>query len=248
MSFSAGDAVPPPSAEVATLATRAAAARRNAHALVMRCICPGRRVLSRYVSTQTICDRLNSARLPLEPTAVTVTLSQFPSPWKVASNSPEPSALAVVWLLRSPLAESATFSPGWNPLPSTTSGRCRTGEICGRLAVVAVVAAVSDERADGSWPQPPATSATPQSAALVPHRAAARCGGMALLICPVARPNQGAGEDGAEAQGLALFAEPAELVRVHPAIDGRVLRTRLEVLPDRDDIDAVLAQVAHRVH
>jgi len=42
---------------------------------------------------------LNSARLPFDPTAVTVTLSQFLSPSKVASNSPELSALAVVWLL-----------------------------------------------------------------------------------------------------------------------------------------------------
>jgi hypothetical protein len=54
---------------------------------------------SHYVSTHAICDRLNSARLPFEPTAVTVTLSQFSSPWKVASNSPELSALAVLWLL-----------------------------------------------------------------------------------------------------------------------------------------------------
>jgi hypothetical protein len=34
---------------------------------------------------------------------------------------------------------------------------------------------------------------------------------------------------------------------VHPAVDRRVLRARLQVLADRDDVDAVRAQVAHRL-
>ncbi len=34
---------------------------------------------------------------------------------------------------------------------------------------------------------------------------------------------------------------------MHPAVDLRVLRARLEVLADRDDVDAVRAQVAHRL-
>src|SRR5438874_1280208 len=33
-----------------------------------------------------------------------------------------------------------------------------------------------------------------------------------------------------------------------PAIDLRVLRARLQVLADRDDVDVVLAQIAHRLH
>ena len=35
---------------------------------------------------------------------------------------------------------------------------------------------------------------------------------------------------------------------MHPAVDRRVLRRRLQVLADRHDVDAVLAQVAQRVH
>src|SRR5207237_6607884 len=81
----------------------------------------------------------------------------------------------------------------------------------------------------------------------VRDRAAACLGGVALLVGPVARANERPGEDRTEAERLAPLAEPAELVRVHPAVDPGVLRARLEVLPDRDDVDAVPAQVAHRV-
>src|SRR3954447_3115763 len=70
---------------------------------------------------------------------------------------------------------------------------------------------------------------------------------MPLLVRPVGAADERAREDGAEAERLALLPEPAELVRVHPAVDRRVLRGRLEVLPDRDDVDAVLAEVAHRL-
>ena len=34
---------------------------------------------------------------------------------------------------------------------------------------------------------------------------------------------------------------------MHPAVDRRVLRRGLQVLADRDDVDAVRAQVAHRL-
>src|SRR2546421_7303619 len=78
-------------------------------------------------------------------------------------------------------------------------------------------------------------------------RAAAGLGGVALLVGPVARADERAGEDRAEAHRLALLAEPAELVGVHPAVDRRVLRRRLEVLADRDHVDAVRAQVAERL-
>jgi 3-methyladenine DNA glycosylase Tag len=40
-----------------------------------------------------------------------------------------------------------------------------------------------------------------------------------LLVGPVRRPHERAREDRAEAERLALLAEPAELVRVHPAVD-----------------------------
>src|SRR5690242_21322879 len=82
---------------------------------------------------------------------------------------------------------------------------------------------------------------------LVRHSATARRRGMPLLVGSVAGSNQRPGEDRAEAERLALLAEPAELVRVHPAVDRCVLRTRLEVLPDRHDIHAGRAQVAHRL-
>src|SRR5215208_4065878 len=70
---------------------------------------------------------------------------------------------------------------------------------------------------------------------------------MLLLVRAIARPNERSREDGAEAERLALLAEPAELVRVHPAVNLRVLGARLEVLADRDDVDAVRAQVAQRL-
>src|SRR5581483_7864790 len=71
--------------------------------------------------------------------------------------------------------------------------------------------------------------------------------GVPLLFGAVRRSNQRPGEDGAEAERLALLAEPAELVGMHPAVDLRVLRARLEVLADGDDVDAVRPQVAHRL-
>src|SRR3954447_143172 len=70
---------------------------------------------------------------------------------------------------------------------------------------------------------------------------------MSLLVGAVARADERAGEDRAEAERLALLAEPAELVGMHPAVDPRVLRARLQVLADGDDVDAVRAQVAHRL-
>src|SRR5215203_2183843 len=85
------------------------------------------------------------------------------------------------------------------------------------------------------------------SSASVGERAAAGRGCVALLVRAIARPDERPGEHRAEAEGLALLAEPAELVRMHPASDRRVLRRGLKVLADRDDVDAVLAQVAHRV-
>src|SRR5439155_1283637 len=62
--------------------------------------------------------------------------------------------------------------------------------------------------------------------------------GVALFVCAVARADERAREDGAEADRLALLAEPAELVGVHPAVDRRVLRGRLQVLADRGRIVA----------
>src|SRR6266700_3667816 len=70
---------------------------------------------------------------------------------------------------------------------------------------------------------------------------------MPLLVRAVARANQRPGEDGAEPEALSLLAEPAELVGVDPAIDLRVLRARLQVLADRDHVDAIAAEVAHRL-
>src|SRR5688572_10087775 len=70
---------------------------------------------------------------------------------------------------------------------------------------------------------------------------------MTLLVRAVRRADERPGEDGAEAERLALLAEPAELVGVYPAVDDRVLRGGLEVLPDRDDVDAVRPEVPHRL-
>src|SRR5581483_3175451 len=72
-------------------------------------------------------------------------------------------------------------------------------------------------------------------------------GRMALLVGAVRRAHERPREHRAEAEGLPLLAEPAELVGVHPPIDLRVLRRRLEVLADRDDVDTVRTEVAHRV-
>src|SRR4051794_14773571 len=75
--------------------------------------------------------------------------------------------------------------------------------------------------------------------ALVRDRATPGLRGVALLVCAVARADERPGEHGAEAERLALLAEPAELVGVHPAVDRRVLRARLQVLADGDDVDSV---------
>src|SRR5207344_1418960 len=69
-----------------------------------------------------------------------------------------------------------------------------------------------------------------------------------LLVGAIARAHERAGEHGAEPERLALLAQPAELVGVHPAVDRGVLRARLQVLADRDDVDAVGPQVAQRLH
>ena len=63
-----------------------------------------------------------------------------------------------------------------------------------------------------------------QRLALVGDGATPGLRGVALLVCAVARAHERAGEDGAEAERLALLAQPAELVGVHPAVDRRVLR------------------------
>src|SRR5688500_2219467 len=72
-------------------------------------------------------------------------------------------------------------------------------------------------------------------------------GGASLLVGAVARAYERAREHRAEAERLALLAQPPELVGVHPAVDGRVPRRRLQVLADGDHVDAVLAQLAHRL-
>src|SRR3954453_4161452 len=69
----------------------------------------------------------------------------------------------------------------------------------------------------------------------------------ALLVGAVRRADERAREHRAEAEGLALLAEPVELVRVHPAVDRDVLPAPLQVLGDRDDVDSGRAQVAHRL-
>jgi len=71
---------------------------------------------------------------------------------------------------------------------------------------------------------------------------------MALLVRTVGRAHERAGEHRAEAERLALLPEPAKRVLMHPPVDLRVLRRGLKLLPDRDDVDTVRAQVAHRLH
>src|SRR2546423_825508 len=80
---------------------------------------------------------------------------------------------------------------------------------------------------------------------LVGDRAAAGFRRMALLVRAVRRTYERTREHRAEAERLALLAEPAELVRVNPAIDLHVLRARLEILADRDHVHAVRSEVAH---
>src|SRR2546430_8443871 len=80
----------------------------------------------------------------------------------------------------------------------------------------------------------------------VRDRAAACFGRVPLLVGAVARADERSREDRAESERLALLAEPTELVRMHPAVDPGVLCARLQVLADRDDVDAVFAEVAQR--
>src|SRR5204862_2066614 len=82
---------------------------------------------------------------------------------------------------------------------------------------------------------------------LVGDGAAAGRSCVLLLVRAIARAHERPREHRAESERLALLAEPAELVRMDPAVDRRMLRARLEVLADRDDVDAVGAQVAHRL-
>src|SRR4029079_3575008 len=77
--------------------------------------------------------------------------------------------------------------------------------------------------------------------------AAAGLGRVALLVRSIRRSHERAGEDRPEPKCLALLPEPAELVRMHPAVDLRMLRRGLQVLADLDDVDPVRAKVAHRV-
>src|SRR5262249_16955165 len=156
-------------------------------------------------------------------------------------NEPSPSALVSTVSLFRPLAARRTCSPGWKAVPLTVSG-CDWATASAGFAAVVVFEALGS----GACPQADAASAS-AARALVRHSATARRGRVPLLVGAVARANERPREDGPEAESLALLAEPAELVRVHPAVDGGVLRTRLEVLPDRDDIHAIGAQVAHRV-
>src|SRR5205085_9282527 len=69
----------------------------------------------------------------------------------------------------------------------------------------------------------------------------------ALLVRTLRGADERPGEDRAEPHRLALLAEPLELVGVHPAVDRDVLLARLQVLADRDDVDAGRAQVAQRL-
>ena len=55
----------------------------------------------------------------------------------------------------------------------------------------------------------------------------ARVGSVLLLVGAVARADERPREHGAESEGLALLAEPAELVGMDPAVDRDVLRRRL---------------------
>src|SRR4051794_33798864 len=72
-------------------------------------------------------------------------------------------------------------------------------------------------------------------------------GSVLLLVGAIARAHKRTGEHRAEAERLALLAEPAELVGMNPAVDRDVLGRRLQVLADRDDVYAVGAKLAHRV-
>src|SRR5436189_4317953 len=81
----------------------------------------------------------------------------------------------------------------------------------------------------------------------VGYRASSRGCGMALLVGPVGGADEGPREDRPESERFALLAEPAELLRVHPAVDPSVLRRGLQVLADGDDVHADRAQVAHRL-
>src|SRR2546430_2108602 len=59
-----------------------------------------------------------------------------------------------------------------------------------------------------------------------------------LLLGMVAAADHRAGFYVSEAFGFAARFPSGELVRVHPALDGQVLRGRLEVLAQREDLTA----------
>ena len=67
-------------------------------------------------------------------------------------------------------------------------------------------------------PTIPASAARPGTE-LSTRRRPPGCRRVALLVGAVARADERAGEDRAEAERLALLAEPAELVGMHPAVD-----------------------------
>src|SRR5687767_14809153 len=70
---------------------------------------------------------------------------------------------------------------------------------------------------------------------------------MALFVRAVGRAHQWTREDRTEPHRLALLAKPAKFVWMHPAVDDRVLRRRLEVLADGHDVDAVRPKIAERL-
>ena len=83
---------------------------------------------------------------------------------------------------------------------------------------------------------------------LVRDRAAAGLGRVALLVRAVRRAHERAGEHRAEPERLALLAEPAELVGVHPAVDRpRASATGWRYWPIVTTSTPCCAQVAHRL-
>src|SRR5438093_2177289 len=192
------------------------------------------------------CERLNAARLPREPVALTVTPLQVSRPGKATTN--EPLELAVARRRTAvPTTVSFTRSRGWKLVPFTRSGSWLTGMRRARPALALVSAEEPEPRTTATTTSDAATSADTTMSALVRDRSTTGHRRVLLLVGAVGAAHQRPGEDRAEAERLALLAEPADLVRLHPAVDLRVLRARLEVLPDRDHVDPVRAEVAHRV-
>jgi hypothetical protein len=79
---------------------------------------------------------LNSARLPLSPVALTVTVPQLLGLGKLMVKLPLESACVPLACVSGPLATRCTFSPGWNPEPATLSGLWLTGFSSGRCGEV----------------------------------------------------------------------------------------------------------------